>query len=375
MNIESLRLFIQERMRAYDPQVKLDTGSPASVEVVDPIVRRFTPDPLEPDLRKFALTRLRQEFPQLFAKEGSAIADLLVKPSQVLFEPFRREIRSVKRQLSLGDPATLSSVEADALMYNVFVRRKVGDFARVKVRVYFPNPLSISIGSTNFAFTASNLRFIPAEPQSITAEGMLFNTDGDLYYFDVNYVAEAPGERYNIGASQIIGVTGITSATRATNLFRSQYGVDEETTVQMITRGEKSIGERSLTTVRGAVAVLFEEFSDLQILNMIGFMDPEMQRDVVTGGNLGPILYYGTDGASPDDGSASSYTMWFSSSMGAFTTRFGPIGTDISSYELTVFAGGAPLELQLGEVLGATLISINSSYGETERILKGLSVT
>jgi hypothetical protein len=373
MDIEALRVFIQERMRAYDPKVRLDTGSPASVEVVDPIVRRFTPDPLEPNIQKFALTRLRQEFPQLFAREGSALADLMIKPAQVLFEPFRREIRSVKRQLSLGDPATLSSAEADALMYNVFVRRKVGDFARIKVRIYFPNPLSVSIGSTNFAFTATNLRFIPSEPQSITAEGMLFNTDGDLYYFDVSYVAEAPGDRYNIGASEIIGVTGLTAATRTTNIARAQYGINEETTIQLITRGEKSIGERSLTTVRGSVAVLFEEFSDLQILQIIGFMDPEMQRDVITGGSLGPILYYGVDGSSSDDGSAGTYTSWFSSPTGAFTARFGPVGTDISDYELTAFVSGVPVELQLGEVLGATLISINDIYTGTNRLLKGLT--
>jgi len=367
----TLRLFVEERLRAYDSKINLDTGSPASIEVVDPIVRRFSPDPLEPDLKKFCLTRLRQEFPRLMAEEGAAIADTLIKPSQVLLEPLRREVRSVKRQLSLSDPSALTSDEADALMRNVFVRRKSGDFARIKVRIFFTNPMSQSIGSTNFAFTGRNLRFIPTEPQSITAEGMLLNVDGNLFYFDVNYVAEAPGIRYNIGKSEITGVTGLTAATRATNLVKAEYGLNEETTIQMIARGEQSIGERSLTTVPGTVAVLFEEFSDLQILQVIGFNDPEMLRDVVTGGGRGAILYQGTDGATPDDGSVGSYTSWFDSATGSFTSRFGPVGTDLSGYELTAFVGGEFKEFTLGEVLGATRITINSSYEGSDRLPQG----
>jgi hypothetical protein len=371
MDEATLRLFIEERLRAYDSGINLDTGSPASIEVVDPIVSRFLPDPLEPDLKKFALTRLRQEFPLLMAEEGSALADLLIKPSQVLLEPMRREVRSVKRQLSLSNTSLLTSGEADALMYNVFVRRKAGDFARVKVRAYFTNPMSVSIGSTNFAFTGRNLRFLPTEPQALTAEGMLMNTDGNLFYFDINYISEAPGVRFNIGAGEIAGITGLQAVTRAVNLFKAEYGLDEETTVQMVARGEQSIGERSLTTVPGTVAILFDEFSDLQILQVIGFNDPEMLRDVVTGGNRGPILYQGNNGATPDDGSASSYTSWFDSATGSFTSRLGPVGTDISGYELAVYIGSEMKEYTLGSVLGATRVTINSSYEDSDQLTEG----
>ena len=327
MSIDNLRLFIQGRLRAYDPHVDLDTGSSASVQVVEPIVRRFTPDPLEPDLRKFALIRLRQEFPQLYAKEGSALADALVKPMQVLLEPYRRELRSVKRNQSLIDPEVLSPDEADALLYNVFVRRSVGEFARLKARIYFTNPMSVTVGSTNFAYTASGLRYIPTEAQTISAEAMMFNTEGDLYYFDVSYVSEAPGDRYRIGVGEIIGVTGITAATRAVNVTRAKYGKDEETTIEMITRGENSIGERSLTTVPGAVAMLFEEFQDLQILQVIGFNDPEMFRDVITGGNLGPVLYYGFNGL---PGGSRNYSPSYFAGINEFGTWWGSTKVDSS---------------------------------------------
>jgi len=375
ISLETLRLFIEERFRQFNPRENLDAGSPARVQVIDPIVRRFSPDPLEPDLKRFALVRLQQEFPNLYAKEGAALADTLVKPMQVLLEPLRREIRGIKRNQSMIDPSTLAPAEADALMFNVFVRRRTGNFARLKVRIYFPNPMSVVAGSTNFAFTGTGLRFIPRGPQSITAQSMLFNQDGDLFYFDVDYIAEAPGSRYNVGASKIIGVTGMTAATRATNLAKAEFGDDEETTIEMIERGEKSIGERSLTTVPGSVAVLFEQFSDLQILQIIGFNDPEMQRDVITGGNRGPILLQASDGATPNDGSLGSYTGWFDSSSVNFTTELGPVGTDISGHALTIIdPTDIPptfMEFDLGEVLGASRVKISDDYSGSDRLPQG----
>lgn len=369
MAILNWELFVKERLRGYDPDINLNAGSRAMIQVVNPIVNRLAPDPIDTNLQLFLLTRLSQEYPQLYAREQSALSDTLVKPSQIFFEPFKREVKSVKNQLSLSDPLQLTADEADALMANFFIDRDPGDYARIKVRIYFQNPISANVGSTNVAWTTSGLRYLPVQSQSITAEGMLFNTDGSLYYFDVNYIAERPGSRYNINAFEIAGVTGLQAATRATNLYKATPGSDEEATEELIARGERSIGERSLNTLTGIVAKLFDEFSDLQILQVIGFNDAEMNRDVIKGGNLGPIVEYGTSGATADDGDADNYTSYFDDSVFNFTTAFGPVGTDLSGYELTIFGlPGGPIDFQLGSVMGSTQVSINSSYTGTDRL-------
>lgn len=377
MAITDWRLFIQERLRAYQPDVNLNQGSPATVQVVDPIVNRMTPDPIEAKLLTFIMTRLQQEHPMLYSREGSTIMDLLVKPNLVLLEPLRREITSVKNQLSLLYPEQLNSDEADALVANFFITRKMGEYARVKVRLYFQNPVSVNIGSANVAFTARGIRFLPTRAQSITAEGMLTNWDGNLYYFDVNYVSERPGTLYNIGASEIIGVTGITAATRATNLAKANPGSDEETTGQLVSRAEASLGERSLTTVPGIVYQLFDQFPALSILQIIGYNDPEMQRDVIVGGNLGAVILFGATGFTVDDGDVDGYTWFFSDASASFTTEFGPVGTDISGYTLTVWYtdGGVftPHDFKLNEVLGATQISIDSELEGSDRLPEPLS--
>lgn len=363
-------LFIKERLRGYDPDINLNQGSRAMIQVVNPVVSRLSPDPIDTNLQLFLLTRLAQEHPQLYAREGSTLGDMLVKPSLIFFEPFKREVRSVRNQLSLSNPLQLTADEADALMANFFITRNPGDYARVKVRLYFQNPVSVNVSSTNVAWTAAGLRFIPVQTQSITAEGMLFNTDGSLYYFDVNYIAERPGSRYNIGPNEIAGVTGLQAATRAVNIARATPGSDEETTEALIARGERSIGERSLNTLNGIVALLFEEFSDLSILQVIGFNDAEMQRDVLTGGSLGPVLHSAVSGETADDGDADGYTTLFTDTGFDFAANLGPVGTDISEYTLTVFDPSVPSveDYQLGEVTGTNQVSINSSITGTDRM-------
>jgi len=375
MSIANWTLFIQERMRAFQSDVNLDQGSPATVQVIDPIVARLTPDPIESNLSLFIMTRLQQEHPMLYTREGSTIMDLLVKPNLVLLEPFRREIASVRNQLSLLYPEQLSADEADALMANFFITREVGSYARVRVRLYFQNPVSVNISSANVAYTGRNLRFIPTTAQSITAEGMLTNWDGNLYYFDVNYTAERPGSSYNIDADEIIGVTGLQAATRATNLTKANPGDDEESTSELIARGEQSLGERSLTTVPGIVYSLFDQFPTLKILQVIGFNDPEMNRDIMVGSSLGDVLDsgFGNDGDTDDDGDGDGYTWYFDSATGSFTTLLGPVGTDISNYNLTAWLDPGtgiyrPYDFKLHEVRGATQISIDPTLTGTDRL-------
>jgi hypothetical protein len=370
---EELELLIQERLRAYDSTIRLETGSPADVQIVQPLVARLEPDALEIDVELFIKERLAQEYPDLFLGEGSPIADALIKPMRILLEPIIREIRSVRQQQTLTDPTLLNKDEADALVSNVFVTRRTGDYARLRVRLYFEHPTSVNLGSFNVAFTSSGRRFVPLASQRITSEAMLFNQDGELYYFDADFVAEAQGTAYNIGASEIIGITNMPAAVRVTNLVKADIGEDEETTVELVTRAEKSVGERSLTTNSGIVARLFEQFPSLRILQVIGFGDTEMQRDVISGGSLGDIEVWGVDGATADDGDADGYTPYFDSATGGFTAALGPVGTDLSYYSLTAFWSTGPEDYQLGEVIGDTQLSIAPTLTTTSRLPTGES--
>lgn len=373
MTIEDEVLWLEERLQAMNPSINLNDGSPANIQVVRPFRRRFQPDPLESSIIPFILGRIRQEFPNITAEEGDAFIDLVVKPMSIMLEPFRREIRAIKRNQSIADPSTLNKDEADAIIANTFFTRSAGDYSRGKIRVYFANPVTLSVGSSNVGYTSGGLRYLVSQPQSITSASMLLNTEGQLYYWDIDYVAEATGKVYDIDKNKIIGVTGIASATKATNPFKFSGGEAEETTVELVARSEESIGERSLNTVPGAIAKLFEEFDQLNTLQVIGYNDVEMERDVITGGSLGDIVLYQSDNVSiPNDGDY--YSSYVNDTSGTdFTSELGPVGTDLSDYTITLWLTGSwtgvrPVDYQLGEVVGSTQLKINSRYTYEDRI-------
>lgn len=327
MPSDDTKEFVEERLLAFDPDIDLTEGSPAQDQVVDPIVRRYQPDPLEMDIELFIATQLQQEYPDLNVREGSGLRDGLVKPATVLLDPLTREVKILKQNQSLAAPELLAPSDADALVANMFVSRSVGGLATGTVRLYFNAPQAVSITTGNVCYTATGLRFIPTSLQNISAEAMIFNQSGNLYYFDVQVTAEESGDSYNVDKEDIIGITNLNNAVRVTNLFSFEDGIDEETTSALVTKAEESITERSLVTSRGATALLLAEFSNLRHLQVVGFTDEEMERDLVSGGDLGPVVAYGNDGYTEDDGDGDDVTTEFTSRQADFVSVFGALGS------------------------------------------------
>lgn len=341
MPTEELRDFIEERLVAFDQDIDLSEGSPAQVQVVDPVVERFTPDPFEMDVDKFLEARLVQEFPNTNFREGSGIRDLLVKANQLLLDPLSREVSLIKQGQSLANPELLADSEADALVANMFVSRSTGGLATGLVRLYFNAPVALNISVSNVCYTAAGLRFLPTTLQSISAEAMVFNQSGNLYYFDIQVTAEAAGVSYNVGKRTVIGITNLNSAVRVENPNKFEGGIEEETTDELVEKAETSITERSLVVGRGVSARLREQFASLVHLQVVGHADSEMSRDVITGGDMGPVLLSGSDGYTEDDGNGDDTTPYFKVRYGAaaqdpFQSFFGATGDLSDEYYLTL---------------------------------------
>lgn len=322
MASKTLEEFLQDRLRAYDPTIDLSSGSPADTQIVQPTVERYQPDPFEMPVEEFIDARMAQEFPDTNVQEGSGVKDLLIKPLQVLLDPVIRELQLIKDGQSLQYPDQLADGEVDAFAANLFVSRNTGDLAHGKARLFFNAPQAVRVSVGNVFYTADNLRFFPDRQQSISAESMSFNQYGNLYYFDVDVVAEQAGDEYNIDKELLVGVTNISVAVRVTNMAPFADGLPRESSADLISRAETSITERSLVTPRGVSARLRAEFPSLTQLQVIGYGDPEMNRDVLTGGDLGEQLLYGNDGVAVEDGATDSRTYRF----GVLTGTLVPTG-------------------------------------------------
>jgi hypothetical protein len=341
MAVRDIEAFLRQAAANFDPNLDTNPGSPFDTKIIQTLVRRIGTDPFSVDLSTFLSTRLQQAYPKLATDEGDNLTDLLIKPITLLWDPVVRENTRVRRGLSFNDPSTLTLEEADSLGGNFFIPRRRGRFSRGRARIIFGKPQDVSVNQNNFITSRGGLVFFPSSLQSIRANEMLINvTQDNLYYFDINVVAELPGTQYNIEANELNSIANLNAAVRVTNTQRFRDGEDEEDAVTYVGRLEQSLGEKSMVTLRGIAAKVLEAFPEVQRLNVVGFNDPEMQRDVIVGGGLGPVVASGVAGAATDDTEGQATTRRFSTTEVDFDVLVGAAG----GFVLTVINGTAGTE-------------------------------
>lgn len=348
--VRDIEAFVRERAARFDPNMDLTPGSPFDTQVIQPLVRRLGIDPFAVDLSTFLDARLRQSFPDMALDEGDALTDLLVKPNTLLWDPIVREITRIQQNLSFRNPDLLTVEEAEALGANLFAERRVGEFARGMGRMFFSQPQNVSVSPINYFTSKGGLRFFPTEAQQIKTEEMLVNQSADgTYFFDINLIAEQPGDEYNIGIDELSSVANVESAVRVTNLRRFRRGEPEDTAEEFVEKAKGELTERSLVTLRGISAQLTRSFPEVRRLNVVGMGDPEMQRDVIKGGGLGQMIASGRFGLVGDDGENQAASRRFITAEASFTTLIGPTSLPPSGFVLTVIMGVDDLSAPVAE--------------------------
>jgi hypothetical protein len=287
-----IRDLLVERLEAYDPTLATGEGGNLYEQVIRPVFDALSIDPFDTDIEEFLLTRLRQEFPSVSAQPGDAIVDIVVRPLQLMLEAFKRELQIIRTGQSVRNAAQMRIQDAEDLAANFFVSRRAGSRASGTVRVFFANPTFVSILAST-RFTASGLNFFPLVPEFFRPEIVAAQRSGQFYYIDIGVIAELPGESYNVQPGAITQVSGIDAAVRVTNQFAFSNGSDDEDAEQLLSRTRSALTERSLNTRRGIRARIFSEFPSIRNLEVVGFGDPEMQRDKVTGSGGGDVICSG----------------------------------------------------------------------------------
>lgn len=337
MAVKDFEAFIRQRAAIFDPNLDVSPGSPFDTQIIQPVVRRLGTDPFTVDIGTFIQERINQAFPDIASKEGDSVTDLLIKPLTLLWDPIVRENRRLARQQSFADPASLTTDEAESLGGNLFASRETGEYARGVARIFFGQPQNISISPINFVTSKNGLHFSPTAIQSISTEEMLLNLNSDnLYYFDINVVAEGPGTQYNISPNELVSIANVPAAVRVENTRRFRSGVNEENAVEFVNRVEQELTERSLVTLRGISAKITRAYPEIRRLNVVGFQDEEMQRDVIKGGGLGEVIASGNSGVAVLDGEGQIKTRRLEDIDANFYDTVGPVGA-VSGYVLTAF--------------------------------------
>lgn len=284
MATDDLRNFLEERIQALDPTIDIAPGSPADTEVISPLLSRLGVDPFSTDIRSFLFARIAEEYPDIDASgAGSELADLLIGPAQLLFEPFRREATAVKFSQSLAAPNRITRAEAEALLANSFSGLQDGEFSYGTARVYFAEARLVVVDAYTYVSAPGGLRYFAVTAQEFTAQDMALNIEGGLYYIDFDVEAESEGPAYDIGPHSLIGVSGLAGAIKVDNQLAFSGGVPAQGLPQALDEAETLISERSPNTRGGITRKLLDQFADIRAVQPIGFNDPEMQRDIIKG--------------------------------------------------------------------------------------------
>ena len=270
-------------------------------KVITPLMNRLGTDPISIDMSSFITQRLNDEFPELdVASPGSSLRDIIVNPLVLLMEPLRREVEFLRTQQTLENQDALSEAELDAILANVFSQRMLGDFARGTVRVFFtaPYPAAISAGITFSSLDGKT--FVPESNTSVSLTE--FQRSGSQHYLDIDVRSTVASSDHNIGVNDVTSVTGLQNVIRVTNLRSFSGGVSQETNLEFLERAERSLSERSLNTKRGIETDLINSFSDIVSVDVVGFGESEMQRDILQGEvafdlseTPGPMVYMSSD--------------------------------------------------------------------------------
>ena len=365
MALSDLQNFLRERLLAWNPSLDVSSGSPLDSKLVQPVLQRVGTDPFSVDAYTFMLDRLSHAFPELSIGNGDAVEDLVIKTTLLLWDPLIREIQRVKQSRSFNDPSQLSLEEAEELGSTFFAPRDTGEFSRGTARIYFAQPQQRTVTASNFTTSKGGLVFFPTGQQSIQANEMSLNREDDLYYFDISVVAQYPGDQYNIEPREMTSIANIDSAVLVSNKVRFRGGRPAEDAETYIARLERRISERSMVSNRGIAAVVATAVPEVSRLAVVGYQDPEMQRDVITGGGLGPVLLAAADGVMVQDGKYQSRTRRMRSVSSDFFSLAG-VGQS-GDLVLTVFGGLGPgaspivQDFDVARVLSATELEVTSA--------------
>ena len=289
----TIRDLLLAALYRYDSSIELRPGSRAYTQIVEPVYNAMTPDMFDTDLDEYILSVLREEYPSLELQEGDAIVDLLVKPLRLILQPVKLELELLKKRQSVTYASDMTLEDAEDLASNFFVTRQRGARSRGTVRILLSSPTFLSITDQVRFSTSDGLRFYPIRQQYINAETTALQQIGTLYYVDIGVIAEQEGDEYNIDPNTISVVEGIPNFVSATNPFSFEQGTASETKEQLLARTEQSLTERSLTSRRGITARLRSDYPDLRSVSVVGFGDPEMERDVITASGEGLLLSSG----------------------------------------------------------------------------------
>ena len=249
----------------------------------------------------FLETLLSEQIPDGRFTQGTPLRDITINALAFIFAQIRKDNNEIRALTSLLLAPTLSTTvdpdtdkavgdAVDAILSNWFITRNNGNYSRGIINVYVSKYQDYILPpNTRFQYDRNRayvpdvedrtraliLRASQLQPVFSKATGSL-----DGFYFTQRVIATNYGLNYNIPPGIWNTATRFSPfVTRITNPQAFSSGTDKESTSDLISRGRTAITVRNLINDRSITTVLKEKYTAINAIQVIGYGDPEMQRD------------------------------------------------------------------------------------------------
>jgi hypothetical protein len=258
----------------------------ASIDELDPALVMAAQDQLS--------QLIQERYPDVELTRG-VIHDVVLFLHAISGGVNQTEINRVLESRSLlaiqANPLLADTELVDHILSNYLITRKTGTRARGNITIVVEGDATMVIAS-DALYTANGLNFrtdtsiIARPPGTVTTDpgDRVLEPRGDgTYEFSVPATAEDVGETYNIRIN-----TKLTPEPQPPPRFVTAFSSDDftggnanETNTQLVTRMEAGIAAK-VTAGRINIAALIRSqavFADMKNISIIGYGDPEMERD------------------------------------------------------------------------------------------------
>ncbi len=226
---------------------------------------------------------LKAKFPSADMREGTALRDLVIRPSATLLALVNKALIFYMQNNDLaGVTNDTPQVFVDKLLSNWFLTRRLGIKSVINARLYFAKAKSINVYSDIFFSTDGQIKFNPITSVTFAAEELIFDANSNQYYIDVDLIAEKPGIEYNITTGSLLYFTNFDPYFLHSEInYLREAAQDIETNSEFIARARTAISTRNLINVPSIDSNLRDYFSMIDEVKTVGMGDPEMVRDQI----------------------------------------------------------------------------------------------
>ena len=246
------------------------------------------------------ITFIQATYPNIDLSPGTALRDLVVKLYAHLETRIQEQIDLALISSSLleisKNPGIADATQVERVLSNFNVTRGAGSTASGTLRLFFSSGASVVI-SPDTNFTIGGLLFAPTSSYVLVAEALfsggatqrILEAQGALYSVTIQVTCKTAGSGGNIRAATVITKTSPSIATLVSGKADSDFtgGADVDDNATLLVKAKAGVVGKVFGGREHIKAKLKSQFSGVSDVGVVGFLDKEMDRDLLSGVHTG----------------------------------------------------------------------------------------